>query len=160
MLAGAEVNSMLNFPHNLVLKKTYDGIKIYKEKQNNKADAEAAFVIGKVELDGIGVIETNFVQYDEVVYGEDSLYVDYSKISTNAVWRTRRLGDMFSKLGTGSKKLNDYFTDKKIDVDIRDSIPVLALGSQICVVAGYDVSEKVKIDGDTDQIVKITFHSK
>ena len=91
---------------------------------------------------------------------EGSLFVDGSKISTNAVWRTRRLGDVFAKLGSGSKKLNDYFTDKKIDTDFRDGIPLLAIQNQVCVVAGLDVSENVKIDGNTDQIVKITFFKK
>ena len=53
----------------------------------------------------------------------------------------------------------DYFTDKKIDVDLRDKIPVLAVGNNVLVVAGFDVSEKVKIVGDADTIVKITFMS-
>ena len=106
------------------------------------------------------MIETKIVSPDDVVYGDGSLYVDQSKISTNAIWRTRRLGDVFAKLGSGSKKLNDYFTDKKVDVDIRDLIPLLVVQNQVCVVAGLDVSEKVKIDGNTDQIVKIVFYSK
>lgn len=159
-LFDADVNSMLNFPHNLVLKKTYGGIKISIAKEKIQNTEEFEFVIGKLEFRGIGTIETQLVEPGDVVYGEGSLYVCMSKISTNAVWRTRRLGDMFAKLGSGSKKLNDYFTDKKVDVDVRDMIPLLAVQNQVLVVAGLDVSENVKIDGNTDQIVKITFHSK
>ena len=117
-------------------------------------------MIGKVEFKGIGTIVTEIVEPSDVVYGEGSLYICLSKLSTNAVWRTRRLGDVFAKLGSGSKKLNDYFTDKKVDVDVRDMIPLLVVQNQVLVVAGLDVSENVKIDGNTDQIVKITFHSK
>ena len=38
--------------------------------------SQAEFVIGKVELDGIGIIETSFVQYDEVIYA-DLLFLKY-----------------------------------------------------------------------------------
>ena len=155
-LYQADVNSMLNFPHKLVLKKTYTGIKIYKEKAKKDLNQEYQFVVGKLEFENNCVIETDIVEPDDVVYGEGSLYVDLAKISTNAIWRTRRLGDMFSKLGSGSKKLNDYFTDKKIDADMRDKILVLAVDNQILAVAGFDVSEKVKIDSETEQIVKIS----
>ncbi len=158
-LAGAEVNSYLNFPHELILKKTYLGVKVYKQKTTEKRSEECEFKIGETEFLN-GVIVAEFVEPFDVVYGEGAQYVNYNSISTNAIWRIRRLGDMFAKLGAGSKKLNDYFTDKKIDVDIRDSIPVLALQNQILVVAGYDVSDKVKVDSDTDQIVKITFVQK
>ena len=159
-LFDADVNTMLNFPHELILKKTYAGIKIFKEQENVQDFGEYEFIVGKTEIKNIGVIETSIVSPDDVVYGDGSLYVDQSKISTNAIWRTRRLGDVFAKLGSGSKKLNDYFTDKKIDVDVRDMIPLLVVQNQVCVVAGLDVSEKVKIDGNTDQIVKIVFYSK
>ena len=159
-LFDADVNSMLNFPHNLVLKKTYGGIKILTAKEKIQTTEEFEFVIGTVEFKGIGRVETQIVEPCDVVYGEGSLYISLSKLSTNAVWRTRRLGDVFAKLGSGSKKLNDYFTDKKVDVDVRDMIPLLVIQNQVLVVAGLDVSENVKIDGDTDQIVKITFYSK
>ncbi len=159
-LFEADVNTMLDFPHGLILKKTYGGIKIFKDKEDIVCFDEYEFIIGKVEMKGIGVIETKIVEPSEVVYGDGSIYFDQGKLSTNAIWRTRRLGDVFAKLGSGSKKLNDYFTDKKVDSDIRDLIPLLVIQNQVCVVAGLDVSEKVKIDGNTDQIVKVTFRSK
>lgn len=159
-LFEADVNTMLDFPHGLILKKTYGGIKIFKDKEDIVCFDEYEFIIGKVEMKGVGVIETKIVEPSEVVYGDGSIYFDQGKLSTNAIWRTRRLGDVFAKLGSGSKKLNDYFTDKKVDSDIRDLIPLLVIQNQVCVVAGLDVSEKVKIDGNTDQIVKVTFRSK
>ena len=89
--------------------------------------------------------------------GTKKLFADYGKISNNAVWRFRKQGDVFAKLGTGSKKLNDYFTDKKIDFEQRNQIPVLAIENKILIVAREDISECVKIDGETEQIVKIEF---
>lgn len=63
----------------------------------------------------------------------------------------------FLNLARVQKKLNDYFTDKKIDSDIRDKVPVLATGNQVLVVSSLDVSENAKIDGNTAQIVRIKF---
>ena len=134
--------------------------KISTAKEKIQSLEEFEYVIGKIEFKGIGTIETEIVEPGDVIYGEGSLFMCLSKVSTNAIWRTRRLGDVFAKLGSGSKKLNDYFTDKKVDVDVRDMIPLLVVQNQVLVVAGLDVSENVKIDGNTDQIVKITFHSK
>lgn len=64
---------------------------------------------------------------------------------------------MFAKLGSGTKRLNDYLTDKKIEANDRDSIPVLAKNENVFVVAGVNISENVKIDSGTDKIAKITF---
>lgn len=156
-LKDAKVNTCIDLPHKIVVGRTYQGLKFFKKQETKVNDMEYEFVIGSLEIEGVGVIETSLVSAEEVVYGEGVLYVDHDKISTDAVWRTRRIGDMFAKFGTGSKKLNDYFTDKKIENLLRDKIPVLASSNQIMVVAGEDISENVKIDGETEQIVAIKF---
>lgn len=156
-LQRMETNKSIDLPHKIQARKVQTGIKFVKVGQGEMIDTEYDFVIGTVEFEGYGKIETKIVLADEVVYGEGDLYLDYAKISSDAVWRIRKLGDMFAKLGTGAKKLNDYFTDKKIDIDLRDKLPVLACGENILLVSQNDVSECAKIDGETDQIVKITF---
>ena len=156
-LVGAEVNKKLDFPHNLEVKRTYDGLKFYKKSKAKKVELAYNFVVGDTVFEGYGKIAVSVAKPEDVVYGEGSLYVDMNKIRTDAVWRTRRDGDVFAKFGTGSKKLNDYFTDKKIDIDMRDRLPLLCSGSSVLVVAGLDISENVKIDANTDQIAKLDF---
>lgn len=156
-LAKSQVNKEIYLPHGLVAKKTYTGVKILKQKANKENLLEFEFVKnGEIIFGDYCKIITKVVDRDDVVYGED-LFVDASKISTNAVWRTRRLGDKFSKIGTGSKKLNDYFTNNKVDFELRDKIPILASGESVLAIIGDDVSENVKIDGETDEIVKISY---
>lgn len=156
-LAKSQVNKEISLPHGLVAKKTYTGVKILKQKANKENLLEFEFVKnGEIIFGDYCKIITKVVDRDDVVYGED-LFVDASKISTNAVWRTRRLGDKFSKIGTGSKKLNDYFTNNKVDFELRDKIPILASGESVLAIIGDDVSENVKIDGETDEIVKISY---
>lgn len=156
-LFNLKVNKSVDLPHGMVAKRTYAGVKFMKKSSEAKQTNEIEFVVGEVEFESYGKIKTSLVSASSVVYGEGSLFVDISKISNGAVWRTRKPGDVFSKLGTGSKKLNDYFTDKKVDFEKRDSLPILVSKNQVLVVAGLDVSENVKIDGETEQIVKIEF---
>lgn len=156
-LNKAEVNKEISLPHSLIAKKTYKGIKILKQNKSQAESMEFEFVKnGEIVFGDYCKIITKVVSRDDVVYG-DALYVDAAKISTNSVWRTRKLGDKFSRIGTGSKKLNDYFTNNKVDYELRDRIPILAAGESVLAVIGGDVSENVKIDGETDEIVKITY---
>lgn len=152
------VNSMVDLPHKVTAKKVYAGIKFYKKSTKKLAKNNHSFVIGETPIEGYGYVKVEFIAPSEVNYGGGSLYADYYKISDNAVWRFRELGDMFAKLGSGSKKLNDYFTDKKIEVDLRDEIPILANKNQVLLVAGYDIGETIKISSDTEKIVRISFH--
>ncbi len=157
-LANAEVNKELSFPHDVIARRVYEGVKLFKKKEAYQNSNEYEFLKeGEISFGNEYVIKSQVVKRDEVEYCDEVLFVDSSKISTNAVWRTRRLGDKFAKFGTGSKKLNDYFTNQKIEVEFRDRIPVLATGDQILAIIGDDISENVKIDADTDEIVKITF---
>ena len=156
-LSFGEVNKEVSLPHNLIVRKTYDGIKILKKNEQDPDLIEYEFTRnGEIVFGDYCKIITRVVKPDEVEYGK-GLYVDATKISTSAVWRTRRIGDRFSKIGTGSKKLNDYFTNLKVDFDLRDKIPILASKENVLLIIGDNVSEKVKIDASTDEIVRINY---
>ena len=56
--------------------------------------------------------------------------------------RTRRPGDRFQPLGmTGTKKLQDFFTDAKIPRDQRDRVPLLVCDRGIAWVVGHRVAD-------------------
>ena len=150
------VNSQINLPQKIIAKKTYGGVKLYKKSSEKFFNSEIEFTLGTINVENFGKIKTEIISLSDVSYGDGNHYIDYFKISNNAVWRFRKPGDMFAKLGSGSKKLNDYFTDKKIDVDLRDFIPVLAYQNSIYIVTGYDISDMVKIDDETDKVLKIS----
>ena len=53
------------------------------------------------------------------------------------VLRTRRPGDRITPFGmTGSRKLQDYLTDRGIDAAWRDEIPLLCRGNEVILAAG------------------------
>ena len=64
--------------------------------------------------------------------------------------RNRRPGDRFQPSGmTGTKKLQDFFTDVKIPRDERDSVPLLDCERGIAWVVGHRLAEWARPDGET-----------
>ena len=74
--------------------------------------------------------------------------------------RTRRAGDRIRPLGMGgTKKLQDYLTDRKIDRPLRDFLALIARGSEVLWVAGVGASEAVRARAG-ESAVCLTFIGK
>ena len=68
-------------------------------------------------------------------------------LGSKATVRTRQPGDRFQPSGmTGTKKLQDFFTDAKVPRVQRDSIPLLVCDRGIAWVAGHRVAEWAVVD--------------
>ena len=84
-------------------------------------------------------------------------YLDPDALGEVATARTRRPGDRFQPSGmTGTKKLQDFFTDAKIPREQRDSIPLLVCERGIAWVVGHRVAEWATAEPDGDS-VSVTF---
>lgn len=63
------------------------------------------------------------------------------------VIRTRRDGDRISPYGSGhSRKLQDYLTDRKVDVSWRDRIPLLCNQDEVLMVCGIGTGKIPPMD--------------
>jgi tRNA(Ile)-lysidine synthetase-like protein len=102
---------------------------------------------GKIDIPNFGIIEMQVTRKLDI--GDFSHLMDYNKIPKNAIWRYRKDGDIFEKFGGGTKSLSDYLIDKKVPVRLRALTPVLAVGNEILIIAGVEISDKVKIDENT-----------
>lgn len=130
-------------------------VKVYKEYHmltltNNlyePVSQEWAFKTGKIDVSGFGVIEVKKTSKPNIE-GFDH-YVDAKKLPRGVVWRLREDGDVFEKFGGGTKLLSDFLTNKKVPSRLRKTLPVLAKGNEIFVVAGIEISDKVKLDETT-----------
>ena len=135
----------INLPNQLTVYKEYDYVTLvnnYKEP----VIFNAPFKCGEFE---VGEDLLLVVKRVKTMDKQNALYLDYRKVPKDASWRFRENGDMFTKFGGGTKTLNDYFTDKKIPKRLRDITPVLANGNEILVIAGVEISNKVKVDNET-----------
>jgi len=86
-----------------------------------------------------------------------TIYLDADKIKHELVIRNRASGDVFSPIGMrGSKKLKDYFIDRKVPKEKRDNILLLADGNEIVWILGSIISEKYKITPNTQKVVVLS----
>jgi tRNA(Ile)-lysidine synthase len=82
--------------------------------------------------------------------------LDYQKIHLPLRIRTRKRGDRFSPLGLGgSKKLKEFFIDRKIPRIKRDRTPLLISGEDILWIIGVEISDRAKITTDTTTVIEI-----
>ena len=74
--------------------------------------------------------------------------------------RTRRPGDRIRPFGsTGSRKLQDYLTDRRIGEPFRDQIPLICRGNEVLLVCGVGAGNIPKWNGE-DHPVRITWHGE
>lgn len=86
----------------------------------------------------------------------NTVYLDGDAVLPDAEFRNRRAGDRFLPLGgRGSQKLKQFFIDKKIPRWERNSVLLLASGSNILWVAGHRLSDNVKVKDDTKNVLKL-----
>lgn len=152
----ARNGNIISLPFKIKVMKEYDYITIGYIKKKETI-GENNFRSGKLKIQGYGVIRSTASK----VLTEPKLHqhiIDADRLPTNAIWRLRQEGDTFSPLGLGgTKKLKDYFIDKKIPQRMRDEIPVLAVGSKILVVADVEIADEMKVTEESQRFYKINY---
>lgn len=83
-------------------------------------------------------------------------WLDYGKINSCPILRTRREGDYFYCSETAKKKLKEYFINEKVPLLERDRLLLIADGNHIIWIPGYRISSYYKVTEDTTQILEIT----
>ncbi len=56
-----------------------------------------------------------------------------------------------------TKKLKEYFIDNKIPRDMRDNIPLIAIGKEIVWIAGNKISDNYKVTDNTKSVLMIVY---
>jgi tRNA(Ile)-lysidine synthase len=87
-------------------------------------------------------------------FGADCVRMDADKLDWPLELRFRRPGDRFQPFGmTGSKKLQDFFTDCMVPREDRQKVPLLCDRDKICWVAGMRIDDRVKVEDHTRAIL-------
>ncbi|SFM89032.1 tRNA lysidine(34) synthetase TilS [Thermodesulforhabdus norvegica] len=86
---------------------------------------------------------------------EAEVVFDADKISWPMVLRFWQPGDRFQPLGMRgrSKKVQDFFTDRKIPLSRRHRIPILCDQEKICWIAGMRADERTRITESTKRFL-------
>lgn len=149
-----ENGKKIKLPYDITVSKEYEYLTFYNDHVE-KPNLSRKLKCEEFDANGYGKIEVKRVRTDNMK-DADALYFDYRKVPKDAVWRYREDGDVFEKFGGGTKKLKSFLIDKKIPVRKRDLIPVLACENEVYVIAGVEVSEKVRVDNDVATCYKVT----
>lgn len=141
-LASLENGKSIDLPH---------GLKVFNEY--NYLAFEFLEVVKAQEqplIEGLNQIGGKKFLVDKTKkdYQSGKIIVDYEKLKGSTV-RFRKDGDRFTPCGGGSKKLKEYLNDKKIPLRIRDRLPLITKGSEVLVIVGVELSEKVKVTTNT-----------
>jgi len=169
---GSKPGGLLILPGNVVVKREYGKLTLAFKDRNSKPALYSPAkertvenfsypveIPGFVKIEETGrVIKTAFAENDETLCfdGDNVAYFDFDKVQTPLVIRNRREGDRFQPLGmAGTKKLKAYFIDEKVPRWQRNLIPLLADRHSVVWIAGFRLSERVRVEDKTRCIVKI-----
>lgn len=148
--------SIISLPFKIKVLKEYDYI-VFGDIKKKAVSGEYDFRSGKLKIEGYGIIRSTISK----VLTEPKIHqhiIDADRLPTNAKWRFRQEGDTFASLGLGgTKKLKEYFIDKKIPQRMRDSIPVLAVDNKVLIVADIEIAEELKVTENTRSYYKINY---
>lgn len=153
-LACAENGKKIKLPNEVTVSKEYDFL-TFVNTFVEKPKLSKVLEIGDFQAKNFGRVVINRISTKKP-REKGALYFDYRKVPKDARWRYREEGDVFEKFGGGTKKLKSFLIDRKIPVRVRDYIPVLASGNEVFVIAGVEVSEKVRVDDDVPTCFRLT----
>lgn len=146
-LKNLQSGSAITLPKNVVALREHDNVVFYVDNFK-KPTHEYSFSEGVFNFSG--------KLFEISTKPSEGLRFDKDKIPFDAVIRTRREGDVFTKFGGGTKKLKEFLIDKKIPLSVRDNIPVIAKGNVVYLIFGVEISNEIKVTNET----KTVFYAK
>ena len=146
MAIESDNGTKISLPNGLTVIKEYNYI-TFTNRSVKISSKSYPFAKGKIDVTNFGLIDT--IVTKKLNVSEFTHLVDVTKIPKDAVWRFRKEGDVFEKFGGGKKSLSDYLIDKKVPIRLRNLTPVLAKDNEVYIIAGVEISDKVKVDDNT-----------
>ncbi len=151
-LCNKESGKEIFLPKDIKVKRVYDNLVFFFDDEGFSADYE--FFPEKSYKWDNGYVLSKFTDF--LFQQNRCEHIDFDALPKGARIRTRQSGDYIYPIGLGGKTtLKKYFINKKIPIDKRNSIPLLAVDNEVLAILGYTVSEKVKITDNTKRILKI-----
>lgn len=164
-LSEKSVGKYVTLPYDLIGKREYHAITIYKRSKEEVEKSDLYEVVLQ-EVPNIITLQNHqkmsFKEYqrNEILIIEEKKYTkyfDYDKIENMLSIRTRKKDDYIALNTIHSKKLlRRYMIEYKIPKEERDYIILLADGSHILWVVGGRMSECYKVTPETKRILEVT----
>ncbi len=165
-LLESQVGRRIDLPYGIKALRVYEGIRLTAE--GNEKFCKPKLPEMRISVEKPGKIEA--VRADEnnieirfadgstrnLVQSSCIRWFDYGRIAKGIAIRTRNSGDYIIISDDGKKKkLKSYFIDSKIPSEVRETVPVVASGSEVLWVVGYRTGEGAKITRNTEEILRV-----
>jgi tRNA(Ile)-lysidine synthase len=162
LMSGSATGKGITLPGGIAARMSYGKLIIGAKPERLKQYSYPAAVPGITTVpEAGGSLVARLMNRDEIIkeykgktcFGERSntQIFDYLKINCGINIRNRRDGDRIRPLGSpGGRKLKEFFIDRKIRSDRRDSIPLVASGKNVLWVIGHRTSEDARPDESTE----------
>jgi tRNA(Ile)-lysidine synthase len=152
-LLESQSGKNIDLPYGMKAIRSYDELIIRRGKEKLSAEA------WELEMSPIEIENVDFQRItEEKAYTK---YIDYDKMDSKPVLRTRQPGDYLILDKSGHKKsLRRYFIDQKIPAEERERKMLLADGSRIIWILGDRLSYDFYLTEKTKHILKIEAKKK
>lgn len=135
--------------------------RLYKEFEKKEVKSATVYNAKKAELNGRRV-EFEVVdkkEFDRIAKFNNLLFkfaIDYDIINAVTVLRTRKSGDVFSpNKRKFTKSLKKFFIDEKVVSEKRDSIFLIANGSDVLWLEGFGASKNAAVNSKSNRVLLI-----
>ena len=149
-LSEKESGKRVDLPYGMTAERIYDRISIRSESVKTEGDGgvKGSIVVGTFA----------YTEDLDISKKEYTKMIDCDKIKSTLVLRNPEPDDFIVVTEEGgTKKLARFFTDRKVERNLRQSIPVVADGNEIVWIIGMRLSERYKISPSTKTVVEITY---
>jgi len=161
-LLEQDVGSRTSWPYGWQVRRSYDTLVWERADQQRVATTVATLSLpGKVMLPQ-GQIEATILPISQFTgYDLDPL-VAYCDLESLAVAELQvrywQPGDFFYPLGLkGSKKLQDYFTDIKLERWERERVPLVVRGKDIVWIAGHRLDDRWRVTAESKKLLRLKY---
>lgn len=170
LLSRKVTGSRISMPGGIVVEYSYKELIIFRERQSAKERSHKLKVPGLTHLSEIGyVARTTLTSKTPAKMSKGgAAFFDMRKIRHPLHLHFKQEGDSFNPLGLGgTKKLKDFFIDRKVPRQERRFIPIISDADGIIWVSGFgwggrwnerwaEIDERVKLSDDTKEVLKIS----
>jgi tRNA(Ile)-lysidine synthase len=160
MAFNSTTGAMLTLPNDIRVLKDYDSIVVWRGEFRPAVPLfeYSLDIPGRVIIKECGIeITAQWVQHKEVSFSSPwRAYIDGDVIKGRLRVRNRRQGDRFKPFGMeGTKRLKEYFIDRKVPRHERDGIPLVVDEKNIIWVVGWQIHDDYKVTPMTHNIVQL-----
>lgn len=163
-LQASERGAKAHLPKGVIAEKIVEGIVFYRaETRTDTPPLPMPILFTENGFDGgryaVKILSSPDLQQESV---GQVLKFDADKLPKDAVFRFRKDGDAIKKFGGGTKSLKKLFNEKKIEVEERAYLPLIAskTDNRVYAICGVEIADEVKVDETTRRILYIVLQRK